>query len=164
MRELTELEQEEVMSHYVSDDGRAGGGLVGWFITKYRLDYDEWHGDVCSYLIRAVQTHDSSKGALSTYFHTIARNAMVSEFRKQRDLLSFDDDLDSTLLYSNTEDYSSIYYSELIDQLDDRSRQVCYLLIDGYNQTEIASIIGLTPRTIRTEVSNLRGTLREMMR
>lgn len=160
MRRLTDDEQRIVEEHYDS-----GGGLVGWFIHKENLEYDDWHGTISTSLINSVKSYDECKGNFSTYFHKVARNDMLMEYRKETELTGFSDSIENEQEESiSGSDFYLFEYYDLIDRLDSRARKIAYMLLDGNSQYEIASTLGLTDRTIRSEVSKLRGTLKEWMR
>lgn len=173
MRRLTIEEQALVESHYINKDGSSGGGLVGWFIYKYRLDYDEWHGIVCESLMKAIQSYNPELGKFSPYFHLIAKNRMLNEINKDkdRDLIGFDDSIEDRVIYEESSEDLGIY-QEAIESLVDRttiaglvnrSTKTAKLLIAGYNYNEIGEILGISTRTVASDVSDLRRQLKEMI-
>ena len=158
MRVLTDDEQEMVEQHYDN-----GGGLVGWFIHKENLEYDEWHGIIAESLIKSVMEYDEAKGKFSSFFHTIARNDMLMEYRKEIEFTGFEDSIEREIEESSYDDYG-VYLEDYIASLSPRRQQVVELLIEGYNQREIAKLLSVHYVTIHRDILHIRGTLKEWVR
>ena len=153
----------EILKHYIDSNGNSGGGLVGWFISKNGLEYSEWHGIVCESLMKAVKTHDPKKGSISTYFNRIARNDMMNELRKKKDLLGYSDSAEKENICLEHNDVYSIELQEALSLLSERKFTIVNLLLSGYNQTEIASLLGIYPGTVRRNIIKIREELGGML-
>lgn len=154
---MTDDEQIEVEKHY--DDG---GGLVGWFIHKEGLEYDDWHGIISQSLIKSVMNYDESKGKLSSFFHTVARNDMLMEYREEIEFTGFEDSIERYLEEGSC-DYYGIYLEEFIASLSPRRQQIVYLLIDGYSHRDIAKLLNVHHNTIYRDILKIKESLKEWM-
>lgn len=162
---MTEEEQAIVLSHYTDDEGNTGGGLVGWFISKYNLDYDEWHGIITESLIKSVIKYDESKGKLSSFFHTIASNDMNNAFNKanMEMFTGFEDSIEKEL-EEGSYDYYGIYLEKYIASLSPRRQQVVFFLIDGYSHRDIAKLLSVHHNTIYRDILHIKESLSEWMK
>lgn len=49
--------------------------------------------------------------------------------------------------------------TDLISNLPRRQQEICVLMLQGYNNTEVAGIIGVTTSTLRVEIGKIKTTL-----
>lgn len=143
MRKLTKEQQKIVEDNH---------NLIYSFIHKRGLDVDEYYGIVAESLCKAVLNWDKSKGNLSTIFYIVARNDLYQEWRKgiaskrkHEGIVSLEDEL--VLDDYNLED--EIVLKETLEELKNSEfRELLELKLLGYNQKEIASMLGVSQVTI----------------
>lgn len=145
-------------------------GLVISYMSKKGLDFHEWHYEVSRAYMAAIKNHDPSKGALSTYFYTIANN-LVSKEKGGRARLSArlsEPHPDLIVEYSpefhvnegDFDDYGLEHVSWL-SSLDSIEESIVKLMVDGYSQAEIGRRLGLPEGTINSRVYRMRERLKK---
>ena len=149
---LNEEQKKMVEKEYIEND------LVGTFIRKYRLDYDDWHGIVCESLIKAVLAYDKSRGKLSSLFYSIARNDVYNEMTRNKvDLVGISD----TIEIQNEEGAEDFYIESFMDGLSESEKEIVRYLNDGYNYSEIAKLTGVSNSTITRRMKVIREKIRD---
>lgn len=149
---LNEEQKKMVEREYIEND------LVGAFIRKYRLNYDDWHGIVSESLIKAVLAYDESRGKLSTLFYAIARNDVYNErTRRKVDLVGISD----TIEIQNEEGAEDFYIESFMDGLSESEKEIVRYLNDGYNYSEIAKLTGVSNSTITRRMKVIREKIRD---
>lgn len=138
------------------------GGLIHDFIRKKRLiKSDDLIQHFWEYAIRAVNTHDPEKGALSTHVHWHLMDAMKRLFFKKH-LVEYEEYDDAKGASTPRADLQ-IQIEELFAHIsDDRYRQSLSLRVMGYTIPEIAEIIDETYHNARYFVRKGREELREL--
>lgn len=149
---LNEEQKKMVEKEYIEND------LVGTFIRKYRLDYDDWHGVVSESLIKAVLAYDESRGKLSTLFYAIACNDVYNEITRNKvDLVGISD----TIEIQNEQGAEDFYIESFIDGLSESEKEIVRYLNDGYNYSEIAKLTGVSNSTITRRMKVIREKIRD---
>lgn len=149
---LNEEQKKMVEREYIEND------LVGTFIRKYRLNYDDYHGLVSESLIKAVLAYDASRGKLSTLFYAIARNDVYNErTRNKVDLVGISD----TIEIQNEEGAEDFYIESFMDGLSESEKEIVRYLNDGYNYSEIAKLTGVSNSTITRRMKVIREKIRD---
>lgn len=149
---LNEEQKKMVEKEYIEND------LVGTFIRKYRLDYDDWHGVVSESLIKAVLAYDESRGKLSTLFYAIACNDVYNEITRNKvDLVGISD----TIEIQNEQGAEDFYIESFIDGLSESEKEIVRYLNDGYNYSEIAKLTGVSNSTITRRMKIIREKIRD---
>lgn len=114
---------------------------------------------------RAFPHFDASR-KFSTWMYRIALNVAISQRRgavvRARVMSPLDDATLATMAAPPAADpdgkLRELY--RVIDALDDFSRALVVLYLEGYDQREIAEILGLTETNVATRLSRLRQRLR----
>ena len=153
MRELTS-EQTRILEE--------NHDLINWFINKRGLCKFEWYELFSKCLVVAVSKHDASKGALSTFFNSIALQAYKKKYRSIKEFesrvnLEFSE-LTSDHGYSLDSNYT--YLRDIISKLDYKLTSVLELIESGYTHREIANILDIS----KTEVSRRMDRARKEIR
>ena len=149
---LNEEQKKMVEREYVEND------LVGTFIRKYGLNYDDYHGLVSESLIKAVLAYDESRGNLSSLFYSIARNDVYNErTRNKVDLVGISD----TIEIQNEEGAEDFYLESFMDGLSESEKEIVRYLNDGYNYSEIAKLTGVSNSTITRRMKVIREKIRD---
>jgi RNA polymerase sigma-70 factor, ECF subfamily len=112
-----------------------------------------------------------AQAALSTWIYAIAKNACLSEMRKRRPVVSFDDgegDYDAEIAALGTadaDDSATVSVTQLLDQLPERYRQAVmlfYMEDKSYEQT--AESLGLPLGTVKALLHRARKRLTDLVR
>lgn len=84
---------------------------------------------------------------IKTWLFTIARNMFLSECRKKKVTISYEEYMDQFVKEPLTQDISFI--QELIQQKDHRMQQLFQMRLDGYSYAEIASTLNISENSCR---------------
>ena len=149
---LNEEQKKMVEREYIDND------LVGTFIRKYKLDYNEWHGVVSESLIKAVLAYDESRGKLSSLFYSIARNDVYNEMTRNKvDLVGISD----TIEIQNEQGAEDFYLESFMNGLSESEKEIVMYLNDGYNYSEIAKLTNVSNSTITRRMKVIREKIRD---
>ena len=132
--------------------------LVYSYLHGKRLDITEWESVVSYSLWKAIKSHDSSRGTLSTLFYRVADNDIASVRRSMR-FNHLDEAVDSVdYAYIGKPDSHLLF--EMEDAAGDYGWLVPYAIL-GYTQKEIAEQTGYSRSTISRKLSKMRNILKE---
>lgn len=116
-------------------------------------------------LWRAFERFDA-RASFSTWMHRIAVNVAISfyrgESRRIRDALPLDDfTMDLTdadrVMQGASEDLHAL--QQLLAQLDEISRALILLYLEGYGHDEIADMLGISPSNVATRINRIKQKL-----
>lgn len=99
---------------------------------------------------------------IKTWLFTIARNVFLSECRKNKVTISYEDYMDQFVKEPLTQDISFI--QELIQQKDKRTQQLFQMRLDGYSYAEIASTLNISENSCRVMDFRLKRWLKEKLK
>lgn len=99
---------------------------------------------------------------IKTWLFTIARNVFLSECRKKKVTISYEDYMDQFVKEPLTQDISFI--QELIKQKDNRTQQLFQMRLDGYSYAEIASTLNISENSCRVMDFRLKRWLKEELK
>ncbi|MBL8149491.1 MAG: RNA polymerase sigma factor [Blastocatellia bacterium] len=109
-------------------------------------------------------TRFDNRCLFSTWMYKIAINVAISFYRSQSrnstvDIKDFVLELTvaDQMLEQTGDDLRLMY--KLISQLDEFSRILILLYLDGYSQDEIAHMVGISPTNVSTKVSRIKQKL-----
>lgn len=132
--------------------------LVYSYLHGKSLDITEWESVVSYSLWKAIKSHDSSRGTLSTLFYRVADNDIASVRRSMR-FNHLDEAVDAV-----DYDYIGERDSYLLFEVEDAAGEYGWLVpyaILGYTQQEIAERTGYDQSTISRKLSKMKDILRE---
>lgn len=130
--------------------------LIGWYMNKHNLS-EEFYGLLAESLIKAVKGHDISKGALSTYFYTIARRDVGAEFHKNKVIRQNECVYEDYMLERLDDGYTEVIYNEdFTENFSERQVNIVNMIRDGYLNYKIAEELGVSPATITREILLMR--------
>jgi RNA polymerase sigma-70 factor (ECF subfamily) len=112
-------------------------------------------------LWRSFRSYDA-KRTFSTWMYQVALNTAISWSRQaklRRQRLTPMEDL-AEIPTATPEETESHALFALIDSLDELSRAILMLSIDGQSHAEIGEILGLSPGNVATKISRLKARLR----
>ena len=145
---------------------RESYGLVYSYI-RARMNNDAAAEDVVSESFlkaaRAFNRFDPARAKFSTWVVTIARNCMISHFRKERPSMSLDDAPEP--IASDSHDLNAIedrdLALQLLSVLDERERDLVLLKYqDEKRNVQIAAELGMNPSTVATNLSRALNKMR----
>lgn len=99
---------------------------------------------------------------IKTWLFTIARNMFLSECRKKKVTISYEEYMDQFVKEPLTQDISFI--QELIKQKDHRTQQLLQMRLDGYSYAEIASTLNISENSCRVIDFRLKRWLKEELK
>lgn len=120
-------------------------------------------------LIQLWKSMDSwnEKFPFSTWMYRVALNVAISNFRKEKSLLT-PESLDEQVIQVAGENETWIEKEEkltqlhqLINQLKDLDRTLMLLYLEGRSYLEIAMILGITETNVATKISRIKEKLKQ---
>ena len=154
--------------------------LYGEFFPKiynyifYRLlDRDQTDDLVSEVFTRAFEkldTYDERKAQFSTWIFTIARNALIDEQRRKKEIASLDADVpdipssvDVQMAFIQGEERKALY--SLIAKMNERDRDIIAMkYFAGMTNRKIAAELGMNESTVSSVVYNAMSKLRSGLR
>lgn len=142
-------------------------GLVYGFV-RGRMSSDADAEDVVAeaYLkaARSFASFDPARARFSTWVVAIAKNCMISHFRKEKPATTLDDVPESVAAVSGgqdaVEDRDLAY--RLLSTLDDSERMLVLMKYhDGMRNVDIARELDLNPSTVSTKLAKALAKMRE---
>jgi RNA polymerase sigma factor (sigma-70 family) len=117
---------------------------------------------------KAFPTFDH-RSAVSTWMHRIAINVAISYYRGQSRRIRASESIDESgldfdaadALWANVASDELRSLHELIARLDDVSKAIILLFMEGYSHNEIASIVGTTPGNVATRIGRIKERLQK---
>lgn len=146
--------------------------LIYFFLNKWGQTIEYY--DICAIgLCKAAITYDSSKSVkFATYAGVCIENEIKIELRKQKkySVYSLDRTFSSTLdgtgeiafmenLTTGLSAYDEILPYQLDEILNAREYKLVALILEGYTQTEIGNIIGISQSMISRMLSKIKQKL-----
>lgn len=132
--------------------------LVYSYLHRNNLDIVEWESVISYSLWKAIKSHDSSRGTLSTLFYKIAGNDVISELRSIK--FNYLDEAVDSVDYAYIGEPDDHLLLEMEDVADEYSWLVPYAVL-GYTQKEIAELTGSDQPTISRKLQKMRDKIRE---
>ncbi len=129
-----------------------------------RDDRDDLAQNIVTQLWRAYPRFDARK-AFSTWMYRIAVNVAISFYRSQarrvRNIAPAEDALlESIPAPEHDEGTDLAFLGEFIQGLDDLSRALMILYLDGNPYAAIAEILGISETNVATKISRIKQKLR----
>ena len=132
---------------------------------KYHLDLEEWYDIAAIGLCKAANTYNNDKSGFSTYAYKCMYTTIMMEKRKENAMRiipqnqivyyenqvseeSKDNDTSTFLNYIENETISTLSLENIENELVGNKRKVFVLLKEGYTQSEIPKIIGISKQRI----------------
>lgn len=142
--------------------------VYGW--VRARMSSDADAEDVVSeaYLraARSFSSFDPSRAKFGTWVITIARNCMISHFRKQRPNVTLDDIPETAFAVPGEQNASDdqMTVRALLACLDDGEREIIALKYrEGVRNVDIARMLNMNPSTVSTMLSRAITKMRAQM-
>jgi len=143
------------------------GTVYGWVRVRMasKEDTEDVVAEAFLHAARAFESFDPSRAKFSTWVITIARNCMISHFRKQRPTTAIED-VNETLYAVNggqkdVED--RLLADALLAILDDDERELVALKYrDDMRNVDIAKELGMNPSTVATKLARALGKIRKV--
>jgi len=95
----------------------------------------------------------------STWMYRIAMNVAISHYRRTRDTVPLEGAVLELAAEPEIDDDVRVLY-DLIGGLDELSRGLVILFLDGHSHDEIAAILGLTSTNVATRLNRIKQRLR----
>lgn len=138
---------------------------------KYHLDVEEWYDIAAIGLCKAANTYNNDKSEFSTYAYKCMYTAIIMEKRKenamrtipQNQIVYYENQVNESSKENDTstflnyipskqdienETISALSLENIENKLDGNKRKVFVLLKEGYTQSEISKIIGISKQRI----------------
>lgn len=142
------------------------GTVYGWVRvrTSSNEDAEDIVAEAFLHAARAFDSFDPSRAKFVTWVTTIARNCMISHFRKQRPSTTLED-VPEALCAVNGEQSAvddRLLADKLLAVLDDDERELVAMKYrDDMRNTEIAEELGMNPSTVATKLSRVLNKIRK---
>ena len=138
---------------------------------KYHLDVEQWYDIAAIGLCKAANTYNNDKSEFSTYAYKCMYTAIIMEKRKenamrtipQNQIVYYENQVNESSKENDTstflnyipskqdienETISALSLENIENKLDGNKRKVFVLLKEGYTQSEISKIIGISKQRI----------------
>ena len=138
---------------------------------KYHLDVEQWYDIAAIGLCKAANTYNNDKSEFSTYAYKCMYTAIIMEKRKenamrtipQNQIVYYENQVNESSKENDTstflnyipskqdienETISALSLENIENKLDGNNRKVFVLLKEGYTQSEISKIIGISKQRI----------------
>jgi len=120
--------------------------LIFWYMNKYlsnNIDESEYYDLLAIELCHTVQKYDKSKGSLANYYKLRANGIICKEFRKTQAIKRTHIKVSLLDNVHVTED-ESLTQLETYEWMDGEHNEILTLKADGYSQTEIGEMLGVS--------------------
>lgn len=141
------------------------------FLYKYNLDVEEWYDIASIGLCKAANTYNNDKSEFSTYAYKCMYTTIMMEKRKenamriipQDQIVYYENQVNESSKENDTstflnyipskqdvenETISTLSLENIENELAGNKRKVFVLLKEGYTQSEISKIIGISKQRI----------------
>lgn len=132
--------------------------LVYSYLHYRNLDFIEWESIISYSLWKAIKSHDSSKGTLSTLFYRVADSDVISELRSMK--FDYLDEAVDSVDYAHLGEPNNHLLLEMESAAGEYGWLVPYAVL-GYTQKEIAKLTGYDQSTISRKLDNMKEKIRE---
>lgn len=141
---------------------RENQGLINKVVFLYCDDQEERKDLQQEIISQAWSAYDSFRGdaKFTTWLYRVALNTAIASFKKEarRRVAGNENTDDEPVLPAGNE---SELLSIVLSILNPIEKSVVLLLIDGYRQPEIASVLGVSEGNVRIKVHRIRKKLRK---
>ena len=130
--------------------------------VESRKDLDQ---EILIQLWNALDKFDG-RVKLSTWIYKIALNTAISFYRKESKKTR-DTELKEQVITLQKEEYDKEWDVKLtmlntfLSELGRLDRALMLLYLDGYKNTEIAELFGITPSNVSTKINRIKGQLKD---
>lgn len=124
--------------------------LIYWYMNRCHLYEEEWYDLVALVLCKTVASYDPSKGAsLSNHFKQRCDWMVANELKRARTQKRSHCKIEFIENIHGEDDPTDIEkYAEIVDWIDSDLTGVLKLKSQGFNQREIADILGISRSTV----------------
>ena len=142
--------------------------MYGW--VRFRMSNDADAEDVVAEAFlkaaRSFRSFDPNRAKFGTWVTAIARNCMISHFRKEHPTSSLEDASEINFAAPGEQEASDdrIVVKNLIGCLGDDERELVVLKYrDGLRNVDIAAALGVNPSTVSTKLARALGKMRAQL-
>lgn len=136
-------------------------GILYKVAAAYCRDPEERHDlmqEIVLQLWRSFGRYDT-QWRFSTWMYRIAMNVAISHHRRTRETVPLEGPVLELAAAPDVDDDVRMLY-DLIGGLDELSRGLVILFLDGHSHDEIAAILGLTATNVATRLNRIKQRLR----
>ena len=145
---------------------RDSQGIIIKVVNLYAADSEERRDYYQEILYQAWKSWPqfAGKSKFSTWLYRICLNTVLTSKRKKSRMLPTDA-LGETDIASDTHTNAhSATLKEAIALLNDIDKALITLHLDGYEQPEIATIMGITPNNVRVKLFRIKNQLSKLVK
>lgn len=132
--------------------------LVYKYLHYRNLDFIEWESIISYSLWKAIKSHDSSRGTLSTLFYRVADSDVISELRSMK--FDYLDEAVDSVDYAYLGEPNNHLLLEMESAAGEYGWLVPYAVLE-YTQKELAELVGCSRSTISRKLHKMRENIRE---
>lgn len=136
--------------------------LIYAVANKYKLDIEEWYGLLAIELCNAVRKYKPEKGNLSTYYYIRVKGLICKEYHKTK-ATKRDHKKGGYIEETHKDGFDLDGETELKLWIEEQDNEILNLKYEGYNQNEIADILGITQSNVSRTLKKLRLDFEEYM-
>lgn len=176
-----EEEIKQLIIQAKSGDTEAFGVVYNKYLTPiYRYIYlrvrdkdlaDDLTQDVFIKVFNSLGTFTIRSGSPLSYFYTVARNVLIDNYRKKKNVLISEEELEGRMVDEDTPEKQSIVkdtvntLSKALETLsENESEAITLKFIENYSNKEIGEIMGKSEEAVRQLQSRGMKTLRTVLK
>lgn len=127
-----------------------------------KADKEDLFQEITYQLWRSYSTF-KGKSKITTWMYRIALNTAMASFRKQKIHISHVTQLPEQLAETYTEHPQKEKLFIAIRQLNDAEKAIISLYLDGFDNTEIANIIGITKNHVGVRLNRIKNKIKTLI-
>lgn len=142
--------------------------MYGW--VRFRMSNDADAEDIVAEAFlkaaRSFESFNPNRAKFGTWVIAIARNCMISHFRKERPVSALEDAPEIVFAVPGGQEASDdrIVVKKLLACLEDDERELVVLKYrDGMRNVDIAAALGLNPSTVSTKLARALEKMRAQL-
>lgn len=146
---------------------RDSQGIIIKVVNLYAADSEERRDYYQEILYQAWKSWPQYAGnaKFSTWLYRICLNTVLTSKRKKSRMLPTYAIGDTDIAYDTyTQHANSDTLKEAITRLNDVDKALITLHLDGYEQAEIAGIMGITPNNVRVKLHRIKNQLSQLIK
>lgn len=140
-------------------------GIIKSLCNVYYSDFEDQRDARQDIILQLWKSFPSFRGEsnISTWIYKVGLNTILSKIKKENrrpdeESLNHLHENKPVTFLNNDDDLQLL--TQIIQSLKDLDKAVVILYLEGYKNTEIAQLIGLTPSNISTRMNRIKTTLK----
>lgn len=123
--------------------------------TSY-IDKDDYKQAGIIGLLKAIRKLDPSKSTLATFSYRAIKNELLLEYRKNKRNLQNLGESDLNVIASESSNFN-----EMLPDMSELDKKIIQKKLEGYTLSEIAVLVDLTQRELKTRLKQIYKNIKE---